>query len=126
MLSKLLRTSIISSTVAFLTLSVISSKSLAESYRTMVLTNNSEQPISRVRIRIANTKKWYQLMSLMSYLEVGTSRTFKVSTAQCKYTLVVDWTSPEINYALPETLVETFRRNVFTSFLEMSIILIVA
>jgi hypothetical protein len=92
MLSKLLRTSIISGTVAFLTLSAISLKSLAESYRTIILTNNNEQPISRVRIRPVNTKgKWHKLMPLTDYLEVGESKTFNVSTDQCEYTLVVDY-----------------------------------
>jgi hypothetical protein len=91
MLSKLLRTSIISGTVAFLTLSVISLKSLAESYRTIILTNNNELPISFVRIKIVNTKKWYQLMPLTDYLDEGQSKTFKVSTAQCEYKLVVDY-----------------------------------
>ncbi len=92
MLSKLLRTSIIYSTLVLATLSVISLKSLAESYRTIILTNNNEQPISKVRIRVVNTKKWHELTRTTdNYFDVGQSKTYNVSTVQCEYTLVVDY-----------------------------------
>lgn len=93
MLSKLLRTSIISSTLAFLTLSVISSKSLAGSYRTIIITNDNSLPISFIRVRPLNTKtKWHHLIPITNnFFEEGQTKTFKVSTDQCKYTLVAEY-----------------------------------
>lgn len=93
MLSKLPRTSAISTALALVTLSVISLKSLADSYRTVTLINNNTQTISTVRMRVVNTKKWYYAVPLREFFDPGDSKTFNVSTDQCTYDLRVDYIS---------------------------------
>ncbi|MFB2772952.1 hypothetical protein ACE1AT_27325 [Pelatocladus sp. BLCC-F211] len=93
MFSKLVRTTAVASVFALSTLPVVVSKSLADEYRNITLTNNNSQQILAVHIKYPESQQWSSVLEAAEWIERGTSKTIGVNVNQCVYDVKVRYMS---------------------------------